>query len=109
MIVVPGLLTGLGHSLMFHTMTSLTLDPFPYAVRGTGSALALMMLDAGTFFGAPILGWIGKGYGFPVLFSAIGGFCLLAAFAYATSGIATVYLHRLFRPVEKQPSPIESP
>ena len=51
MIVVPALLAGTGHSLMFHTMVSLTLETFPSAVRGTGSALALMMLDLGTLVG----------------------------------------------------------
>ncbi len=48
MIIVPAVLAGTGHGLMFHTMTSLTLEPFPRNVRGTGSALALMMLDLGT-------------------------------------------------------------
>ncbi len=52
MIVIPALITGTGHGLMFHTMTSLTIEPFPASVRGTGSALALMMLDVGTIAGA---------------------------------------------------------
>jgi predicted MFS family arabinose efflux permease len=82
-IIIPAFLTGTGHSLMFHTMTSLTIERFPTAVRGTASALALMMLDIGTFAGAPILGMIGSRYGFSVLFSTIGGCCLLVAIAYA--------------------------
>lgn len=84
-IIVPALLTGAGHGLMFHTMTSLTLENYPHAVRGSGSALALMMLDLGTIVGAPVLGLIGERLGFPMLFGAIGGFCLVVAAAYFTT------------------------
>lgn len=87
MIVVPALLTGTGHSLMFHTMVSLTLETFPNAVRGTGSALALMMLDLGTLVGAPVLGFIGERFGFSVLFGFIGVFCLAIALTYATTRV----------------------
>jgi MFS family permease len=85
LIIVPALLTGSGHSLMFHTMTSLTIERFPTAVRGTASALALMMLDIGTFAGAPILGMIGSSFGFAALFATIGGCVLVAATVYALS------------------------
>ncbi len=85
LIVVPALLTGTGHSLMFHTMMSLTLQPFPRAVRGTGSALALMMLDLGTITGAPVLGLIGQRFGFSLLFASIGGFCFATTIVYAAS------------------------
>lgn len=75
LILVPAALSGIGHSLMFHTMTSITLAHFPSKLRGTGSALALMMLDLGTIVGAPILGWIGEAYEYPVLFACIGLTC----------------------------------
>jgi predicted MFS family arabinose efflux permease len=87
MIIVPAVLAGVGHGLMFHTMTSLTLERFPKEVRGTGSALALMMLDLGTIAGAPVLGWIGQEFGFPILFAAIGFICLATAIAYAVSSL----------------------
>lgn len=87
MIIVPALLTGAGHSLMFHTMVSLTLETFPNAVRGTGSALALIMLDLGTLVGAPVLGFIGEYFGFGVLFGSIGVFCLLSAITYGATGV----------------------
>lgn len=85
MIVVPALLTGTGHSLMFHTMISLTLRQFPGSVRGTGSALALMMLDSGTIAGSPVLGLIGEHYGYHVLFGTIGWLCIAVAIAYLAS------------------------
>ncbi|MFK8112194.1 MAG: MFS transporter [Rubripirellula sp.] len=88
MIVIPAVLSGVGHSLMFHTMTSLTLQTFPSEVRGSGSALALMMLDLGTIAGAPLLGWVGERYGFTVLFASIGLICLGAGAIFAASNIA---------------------
>ena len=84
LISIPAILTGTGHSLMFHTMTSLTLQTFPMAVRGTGSAIALMMLDLGTFLGAPVLGMIGESYGFSMLFATIGTFNLVCGLVYAS-------------------------
>ena len=83
LIIVPALLAGVGHALMFHTMTSITLERFPLDVRGTGSALALMMLDLGTIAGAPILGAIGEEFGFAALFATIGGTCLTAVAAHS--------------------------
>ncbi len=82
LLFVPALLGGIGHSLTFHTMTSLTLDPFPAEYRGTGSALALMMLDMGTFVGAPVLGKIGQAAGFNALFAAVGLTCLATTWVY---------------------------
>ena len=87
LIMVPAFLAGIGHSLMFHTMTSLTLENFPSEVRGTGSALALMMLDLGTIAGAPALGLIGERYGYAALFATIGLLCLSVGVAYAASRI----------------------
>ena len=81
-IVVPALLTGIGHGLVFHTMTSLTIKRFPNSFRGTGSALALMALDLGQFVGAPFLGFIGERFGFSTLFCTMGTLLVLVAAAY---------------------------
>tara|TARA_R110002049_G_scaffold285698_1_gene466751 strand:+ start:161825 stop:163090 length:1266 start_codon:yes stop_codon:yes gene_type:complete len=82
-IVIPALLTGAGHGLMFHTMTSLTVARFPHEVQGTGSVWALMMLDLGTIAGAPALGVIGQHFGFQTMFVAVGVSCLLAIACYS--------------------------
>lgn len=87
MIVVPGLITGTGHALIFHTMMSLAVASFPSEVRGTGSALALMMLDAGTIVGAPILGQIAETSGFAWMFTMVGCLSLLATVSYAISSV----------------------
>ncbi|NND99351.1 MAG: MFS transporter [Pirellulaceae bacterium] len=83
LILLPAVLAGSGHSLMFHTMTALTLETFPTAVRGTGAALALMMLDLGTIGGAPVLGTIGEHFGFASLFASIAGISFFAVTIYA--------------------------
>ena len=70
-IILPGALCGAAHGLVFHTMTSLTLERFPLEVRGSGSALALMALDLGTLVASPILGELAETYGFRVLFVAL--------------------------------------
>ncbi len=87
MIVIPGLICGMGHALMFHTMTSLALEQFPPEMRGTGSALALMMLDLGMVGGAPILGWIADNWGFPYFFATISICCFLAFIYYLQDSI----------------------
>ena len=86
-IVIPALLTGTGHGLAFHTMTSLSIESFPSDARGTGSALALMMMDVGMIAGAPILGQIAEAFGFHSMYAAIGVIMLVAAVAYAWSSI----------------------
>ncbi|MFN3188884.1 MAG: MFS transporter [Aureliella sp.] len=79
MLALPAALIGLGHGLTFHTMTSLTIAPFPTEYRGTASALALMMLDFGTLIGAPALGMIGEHFGYQGMFAALGILCLASA------------------------------
>ncbi|QDS89236.1 putative transporter [Rosistilla ulvae] len=86
LIVVPALLTGTGHGMMFHTMTSLTIQPFPNEVRGTGAALAMMMLDLGTLVGAPVLGYVGDRLGFAALFATVGTICVLGLGVYVWRG-----------------------
>ena len=68
-------------------MMSLTIASFPSDVRGTGSALALMMLDLGLIAGAPILGLIADAYGFNWMFVSISVFCLIVTGIYAFSSI----------------------
>jgi len=86
-IVVPALLAGTGHGLAFHTMTSLIIEPFPNALRGTGTALALMMMDFGMLAGAPVLGQIADTRGYGWMFAAIGLLSLTAAAAYGYASI----------------------
>lgn len=85
LIIAPALLTGVGHGLTFHTMASLAIAPFPMAVRGTGSALTLIMMDLGAISGPPVLGIIGEHLGYGALFSAMGAVAVTTTAAYAIS------------------------
>lgn len=88
MIVVPALLTGTAHALLFHTMTSLTIESFPSEVRGTGTSLALMMMDLGMIAGAPILAQIASHFDFTWMFTTIAVVCFVAGIIYAASSIS---------------------
>lgn len=104
LIVVPALVTGMGHGLMFHTMTALTIESFPDKVRGTGSALALMMMDLGMIGGAPIMGQIAEVYGFQWMYTAIGALVAVSAVVYT---ISSVPVWRARRQQRRRRAPVE--
>ena len=87
LIIVPALVAGTGHGLVYHTMTSLTLESYPTDVRGTGAAVSLMAIDLGFLVGSPVLGSIADGMGFDWMFASIGLVTFLAAAIYAYSSI----------------------
>lgn len=86
LIMVPALICGTGHALMFHTMTALTLERFPYEVRGTGSTFSLMALETGMICGAPILGIIAH-RSYHQMFVVLGIFVGSVALLYFYSSI----------------------
>jgi predicted MFS family arabinose efflux permease len=77
-LMVAGAICGAAHGLTFHSMVTLVLEPFPPEHRGSGSTLALMGIDSGTFFGAQVLRFVIYKGGYPALFHAVAGCCLLA-------------------------------
>lgn len=85
-IMVPALICGTGHALMFHTMTALTLERFPYEVRGTGSTFSLMALETGMICGAPLLGRIANG-SYQQMFVVLGIFVGSVMLLYFWSSI----------------------
>jgi MFS family permease len=87
LIVVPALLCGTGHSLMYHTCTSLFLDSFPTDVRGAGSGLSMVALDIGSVGGAQLLGEVAHRFGYNLLFLIVAGATLTAASVYAISSV----------------------
>ena len=87
LIVVPALLCGTGHSLMYHTCTSLFLDSFPTDVRGAGSGLSMVALDIGSVGGAQLLGEVAHRFGYDLLFVIVAGVALVAASIYAVSSV----------------------
>lgn len=87
LIVLPALLCGGGHGLMFHTCTSLFLEPFPPEYRGAGSALSLMVLDVGMIGGAPVLGSIAESFGYTAMFVTVAATCLTSGCVYMRATI----------------------
>ncbi|MFP6703701.1 MAG: MFS transporter, partial [Planctomycetaceae bacterium] len=87
LIVVPALLCGTGHSLMYHTCTSLFLDTFPPDVRGAGSGLSMIALDLGSIGGAQLLGEVAHRMGYDLLFVIVAGVTLISASVYAISSV----------------------
>ena len=86
-IIIPALLTGSGHSLMYHTCTGLFLQSFPSEVRGAGSALSMIAMDIGMIGGAQILGEVAYRFGYDLLFVFVAILTLAAGSAYAVSSI----------------------
>ncbi|HBE71859.1 MAG TPA: hypothetical protein DDW52_27270 [Planctomycetaceae bacterium] len=82
LIGIPATLSGLAHGLMFHTMTSLTLSKFPAEEHGTGSSLALMMLDVGTICGAPLLAMLVDWFNFENMFLIAAGIVAAVGIVY---------------------------
>ena len=87
LLLVPACLCGTAHALMFFTMIALTLEPFPPEVRGSGSALALMLVDFGTLAGAPLLGQLAASFGYRSVFITAGSLTLVAAVLYTCASI----------------------
>ena len=87
MLAISGLICGSGHSLMFHTGTSLAIESFPPEHRGTGATLSLMAQDFGMIASAPILGLLAEHFGYASLFAAIAAVYLLTGSLYTLSCI----------------------
>ena len=104
-LVLPALLCGTGHALIFHTMASLALESFPQEVRGSGSSLSLIMLDVGMIAGAPLLGKIAQSYGFPWMYASIGVVCLSVALVYAYSSLRVWRSRRQIRLIHGERTP----
>lgn len=87
LIIIPALICGTGHALAYHPITALALERFPDQVRGTATALCLMMNDIGLICGAPLLGLIADNYGFDWLFRTLSLACFAVSGMYAVASI----------------------
>jgi MFS family permease len=91
--VLPGIVCGFGHSLLFPAVVSIGAGRFPVQYRGSGTTLVLGFTELGTAVAAPLLGMLidagnsrGGTLGFSWMFIAasvfaglVGGFYLLTA------------------------------
>lgn len=82
-LVLPSILCGFGHSLLFPAVVSLGSGAFPPEVRGSGTAIILAFTDFGSLVFSPILGRIIVLYGFETMFWMSSALALTMAVAYA--------------------------
>ena len=56
--ILPSLLSGFGHALLFPAVVSMGADSFPRRYRGTGTTFILAFIEMGILLSAPVLGAI---------------------------------------------------
>jgi MFS family permease len=80
--ILPSIVCGFGHALLFPAVVSLGSGSFPKECRGAGTAIILGFTDFGSLVFSPLLGRIGDRYGFPALYYTSSGIALLTALGY---------------------------
>jgi MFS family permease len=79
-LVISGLVSGLGHGLLFPSLNALAIRKEPVNIRGKVTGIFTGGIDAGAFVGSILLGYIGEWAGYRYLFFA-AGFALLSGLA----------------------------
>jgi MFS family permease len=81
--IIPSLVCGFGHALLFPGVVSLGAGAFPKQARGAGTAITLGFVDFGSVIFAPLLGRIIVYYGFQTMFLTSCVFTFTAAMIYS--------------------------
>ena len=82
-LILPSVVCGFGHALLFPAVVSLGSGSFPKECRGAGTAIILGFADFGSLVFSPVLGRIGDLYGFPSLYFTSSGIALLTMLGYS--------------------------
>jgi MFS family permease len=82
-LILPAIVCGFGHALLFPGVVSLGSGSFPPESRGTGTATILGLVDFGSLVFSPILGRIIVNVGFEWMFLIASGCALLTAIGYS--------------------------
>lgn len=77
--IVPSIVCGFGHALLFPAVVSLGSGAFPKECRGAGTAIILGFCDFGSLIYAPILGRISDEFNYEVMYCASSGIAFLTA------------------------------
>uniref|UniRef100_A0A7C4QMH6 MFS transporter n=1 Tax=Schlesneria paludicola TaxID=360056 RepID=A0A7C4QMH6_9PLAN len=80
--VLPSVVCGFGHALLFPAVVSLGAGAFPKEVRGAGTAIILGFTDFGSLVFSPILGRIIVASGFQPMFWTSSGLAGVVAAIY---------------------------
>ncbi len=71
-LAISGVMSGCGHGFLFPCLNSLVIRDEPIEIRGKITGVFTGAIDAGTFAGSIVLGYIGELAGFRALFLAAG-------------------------------------
>jgi len=82
-LILPSIICGFGHALLFPGVVSLGSGAFPKQARGSGTAITLGFVDSGSVLFAPILGRLIEGFGFQTMFLACSAITFAAAVSYS--------------------------
>ena len=90
LFVIPAIVCGFGHALLFPAVVSIGAGRFPVQYRGSGTTLVLGFTELGTAIAAPLLGMLidrgnaeGGTVGFSWMFVAAGAVAWVVALFYA--------------------------
>lgn len=75
-LLIPGVLGGLGHGILFPTAAYLMVSRLPTENRGLGVSLAWAFIDGSAIIGGPIFGWIAQSAGYEAVFFTLAGLVL---------------------------------
>jgi MFS family permease len=78
LLFFSGFMTGCGHGLLYPALNAYAIRGEPQVVRGKITGAYTGSIDAGTFIGSVMLGYIGEMVGFQALFFAAGAALLSA-------------------------------
>jgi len=81
--VLPSIICGFGHALLFPAVVSLGAGAFPAEARGSGTAIILAFTDFGSLVFAPLLGRVIVTAGFEAMFCTSSAVAFTVAAVYA--------------------------
>ncbi len=81
-LILSGLMSGCGHGFLFPCLNALAIRGEPIDIRGKITGIFTGGIDAGTFAGSLMLGYIGEWIGFRALFFTAGLALLLGLAVY---------------------------
>jgi MFS family permease len=80
--IIPSIICGFGHALLFPAVVSLGSGAFPKEARGSGTAITLAFVDFGQLAFSPLFGRVIVAYGFPAMFFTSSVVALTVGIAY---------------------------
>ncbi|MEX0700816.1 MAG: MFS transporter [Planctomycetales bacterium] len=84
--LLPAVLGGVGHALLFPGVVSLGAGAFPQEYRGSGTTIVLGFTEVGAMLSAPALGAIIEEFGFVAMFHAAAWTSIAIGVVYAATG-----------------------